>query len=192
MSEHSNFTLLQRMTPSFLRSMAKKIYCAAYRRYNRHFHVHTGKFVEFGYRFRVDRTHPFRITVADRTIAEDFNVWNADMGDIRVGRKCWFGLQNIVMGPLEVGDRLSTGPRVSILGPRHPVHGNLSGRRDRTIIGNDVWISTGAIILFGVRIGNNAVISAGAVVSKDVPDDAFFAGNPAKDLSKFVEPAWRE
>lgn len=53
-----------------------------------------------------------------------------------------------------------------------------------TLIGNDVWIGHGAIIKQGVSIGNGAVIGMGSIVTKDVPDYAIFAGNPAK-LIKF-------
>jgi acetyltransferase-like isoleucine patch superfamily enzyme len=49
-----------------------------------------------------------------------------------------------------------------------------------TEIGSDVWIGRGAIILSGKRIGNGAVIGAGSVVTKDVPDYAVVAGNPAR------------
>ena len=49
-----------------------------------------------------------------------------------------------------------------------------------TKIGNDVWIGRSAIVLSGVNIGNGAVIGAGSVVTKDVPDYAIVAGNPAK------------
>lgn len=50
----------------------------------------------------------------------------------------------------------------------------------QTIIGNDVWIGTGAIILKGIKIGNGAIIASGAVVTKDVPDYAVVGGVPAK------------
>jgi acetyltransferase-like isoleucine patch superfamily enzyme len=50
------------------------------------------------------------------------------------------------------------------------------------IIGNDVWIGANAVILPGVNIGNGAVIGAGAVVTKDVPDYAVVVGVPAKVL----------
>ena len=50
----------------------------------------------------------------------------------------------------------------------------------QSIIGNDVWIGTNAILFPGIKIGNGAIIGAGAVVNKDVPDYAIVAGIPAK------------
>lgn len=50
----------------------------------------------------------------------------------------------------------------------------------RTIVGNDVWIGSSAMIMGGVTIGNGAVIGAGAIVTKDVPPYAIVAGVPAK------------
>ena len=52
------------------------------------------------------------------------------------------------------------------------------------IIGNDVWIGLGAVILSGVTIGDGAVIGAGAVVSKDVSPYAIAVGNPASEVGK--------
>jgi len=52
------------------------------------------------------------------------------------------------------------------------------------VIGNDVWIGTGAILLGGVTIGNGAVIAAGAVVTEDVPPYTIVGGVPAKEISK--------
>ncbi|MEJ8801308.1 CatB-related O-acetyltransferase [Pontibacter sp. H249] len=54
----------------------------------------------------------------------------------------------------------------------YPIKGN-------TVVENDVWIGTDAVIMPGVRIGNGAVVAAKAVVTKDVPDYAIVAGNPA-------------
>ena len=52
------------------------------------------------------------------------------------------------------------------------------------IIGNDVWICQGAIILSGVRIGDGAIIGARAVVSKDVSSYSIVAGNPAREIKR--------
>lgn len=56
----------------------------------------------------------------------------------------------------------------------------LKDKEVQTIIGNDVWIGIGAIIKRGVKIGNGAIIAAGSIVVKDVPDYAIVGGNPAK------------
>lgn len=50
----------------------------------------------------------------------------------------------------------------------------------KTIVGNDVWIGAGVFVKAGVKIGNGAVVGMGSVVTKDVPDYAVVAGNPAK------------
>lgn len=60
-----------------------------------------------------------------------------------------------------------------------------AARRDaRIIIGHDVWIGHGAILLPGVKIGDGAVIAAGAVVSKNVPPYSIIGGVPAKVIRK--------
>lgn len=52
------------------------------------------------------------------------------------------------------------------------------------IIGDNVWIGGGAIILPGVTIGNNVVIGAGSIVTKDIPDDVVACGNPCRVIRK--------
>jgi len=56
-------------------------------------------------------------------------------------------------------------------------------------VGEDVWIGYGAIVLSGVRIGKGAVIAAGAVVTRDVPDYAVVAGNPARVVKERFDTA---
>lgn len=58
----------------------------------------------------------------------------------------------------------------------------------RVIIGNDVWIGARAMVLGGVKIGNGAVIAAGAVVTKDVPPYAIVGGIPAKIIKYRFSP----
>jgi maltose O-acetyltransferase len=76
------------------------------------------------------------------------------------------------------------GPGTLISTVNHPL--NPSGRRRHlgiakpVNIGNDVWIGGNVVILPGVTIGNNCVVAAGAVVTKDVPDNSLVAGVPAK------------
>ena len=75
------------------------------------------------------------------------------------------------------------GPAVQIYTPLHPLDAAL--RRQQEFgkpmeIGSDVWVGGGAIILPGVRIGSRAVIGAGSVVTRDIPEGVFAAGNPCR------------
>ncbi|MBT8275091.1 MAG: acetyltransferase, partial [Bacteroidia bacterium] len=90
--------------------------------------------------------------------------------------------------PVRMGNNVMLGPNVQIYTATHPLEAKLrySGREyaKPVTIGNDVWISGGAIICPGVSIGNGSVIGAGAVVTRDIPDNVFAGGNPAKVIKK--------
>jgi maltose O-acetyltransferase len=71
----------------------------------------------------------------------------------------------------------------------HPLDPAL--RREREFgkpveIGADVWIGGGALILAGVRIGSRSVVGAGSVVTRDVPEGVFAAGNPCRVIRDIV------
>ncbi|WP_428535595.1 sugar O-acetyltransferase [Rhodopila sp.] len=86
--------------------------------------------------------------------------------------------------PVVIGDRTQIGPGVQILTADHPrdAAGRASGLEfGRPIrIGRNVWIGGGAIILPGVSVGDDAVIGAGGVVTRDVPAGVTVLGNPAR------------
>lgn len=182
--------MIERITPSFVKAATKRVYWRIRRLHDRCRYIEKGRFVEFGYNFRFDRRPPHRAYVGERSLCDAFNIWSTHLGDIVIGKRCWFGLHNIVMGPVEIGDDTETGPFVRILGPHHPIFEADFRTQQKTIIGKNVRIMTGAIVLFGVKIGDNAVISAGSVVTKDVPEGAFVGGNPARNLSAITHRAW--
>ena len=66
----------------------------------------------------------------------------------------------------------------------YPFKSNKLGDKRGIIVGNDVWIGMGAIIMNGVTIGNGVTIAAGAVVTKDVPDYCVVGGVPAKVINE--------
>lgn len=89
-------------------------------------------------------------------------------------------------GGVTIGDRTLVGYRSMILSSNHtiPPVGEpfpVSGDKHNPIhISNDVWIGANCIITAGVTIGKGAVIAAGSVVTKDIPDNSIAAGVPAK------------
>ena len=105
--------------------------------------------------------------------------------NIHLGKRVFFNFNCIVLDVCEVriGDYTLFGSGVQILTPLHPTDAALRRRQEfgKPIeIGSDVWVGSGALILAGVRIGSRAVIGAGSVVTRDVPDDVFAAGNPCR------------
>lgn len=86
---------------------------------------------------------------------------------------------------ITLGDYVSFGHDCMVLTGYHDmtfigVERQLSSPTKPVTIKDGAWIASGAIILPGVTIGENAVIGAGSVVTKDIPDNEFWAGNPAK------------
>ena len=103
----------------------------------------------------------------------------------RLGQRVFFNFNCVILDVCEVriGDFTMFGPGVQILTPLHPL--DAVARRGKEFgkpieIGSDVWVGGGALILPGVRIGSRAVIGAGSVVTRDIPDDVLAAGNPCR------------
>jgi len=175
------------ITNMFVRILLKRLYYKVRRIYNLKKYFICGKWVYYGHYFRFKPIKPYKAILGNRVTIEDFNVWSAGYGDIIVGDDGWFGLGNIIMGPVEIGNKFSSGPNVCIVGPRHAFNESEYDHTEKTIIGNNVWISTGSIIHFGVKIGDNAVIAPGSVVTKDIPENGYAIGNPAREMSKIVK-----
>jgi len=105
--------------------------------------------------------------------------------NIELGTRVFFNFNCIVLDvcPVRIGDFTLFGPAVQIYTPLHPFDAGQRRREEfgKPIeIGSDVWVGGGAIILAGVTIGARAVIGAGSVVTRDVPEAVFAAGNPCR------------
>jgi acetyltransferase-like isoleucine patch superfamily enzyme len=105
--------------------------------------------------------------------------------EIRVGQNVFIN-QNCTfydLGGLDVGDDVMIGPNVSLITSGHPL---APAQRRTTTIGKpiviekNVWIAAGAIIIGGVTVGENSVVAAGSVVTKDIPPNTLAGGNPAR------------
>jgi len=172
--------------PNAVRNPIKRCYLALLRSHWKRSSVRLGKKAYLGRGFRISSKHGHCAYVGESSNADEWNVWDTSSGDIRIGKDCWIGLYNIVMGPVVIGDRVSTAPHVKILGPRHAILDYERAEEKTTTIGNNAWISTDSIIMFGVSIGENAVIAPGSVVTRDVPANAMVGGNPARNLTRMT------
>ena len=92
---------------------------------------------------------------------------------------------------VHIGDRVMIGPVVQIYTAAHPLKAEprVQGWEvaNPIEIENNVWIGGAAIILPGVRIGQNAVVGAGSVVTRDVPENTVVAGNPARVIKEIEQ-----
>ena len=92
---------------------------------------------------------------------------------------------------ITIGKNVLFGPNVAIYTAGHPIHPDSRNSGYEygipVTIGDNVWIGGSCVILPGVKIGNNAVIGAGSVVTKDIPDNVCAAGNPCKVIREITE-----
>ncbi|HCO66814.1 MAG TPA: maltose acetyltransferase [Dysgonomonas sp.] len=113
--------------------------------------------------------------------------FHCDYGyNIEVGDNFFANMNLVILdgAKVSIGDNVFIGPNVGIYTAGHPLD---VPRRNMGLeyaypvnIGNNVWIGAQATILPGVTIGDNAVIGAGSVVTKDIPANVLAVGNPCK------------
>lgn len=107
--------------------------------------------------------------------------------NISVGNNVSFNYNGFIngCGGINIGNNCLFGPGLTIITANHNFQGSKNVRslghlKKPVFIGNNVWIGSNVIILPGVRIGDNCVIGAGSIVTKDIPANKVVVGNPAK------------
>ena len=110
--------------------------------------------------------------------------------DIQIGNNVQFGPYCDITTPTCFGNNILLASRVSIVGrqdhtfddPYKTIWEGKRGLNELTIIGDDVWIGVGSIIMSGVSIGKGSIVAAGSVVTKNIPPCEIWGGNPAHKL----------
>jgi acetyltransferase-like isoleucine patch superfamily enzyme len=116
---------------------------------------------------------------------------NIDGAELVIGDRVNIGYQNVISAAksVRIGDDTMFAPNVQVYdNPTHPMSPAARLRHEPfhpdtaapVIIGQNVWVGSGAFILKGVTIGDGAIVAALSIVTKDVPPNALVAGNPAK------------
>lgn len=115
----------------------------------------------------------------------------------KMGTKCYYHSNYLPAEPflVSIGDNvaIAAGVRMITHSIQHIVFNNEDDCKDyRTEfgpidIGNNVFIGADSIIMFGTSIGNNVIVAAGAVVTKDVPDNSVVAGVPGRVIGTYEE-----
>ena len=118
------------------------------------------------------------------------------------GKGCYANFNFTVLdcAPVTIGDNVFFGPNVTIATPVHPLlarERNMFKREDGMMtdyeyakpitIKSDCWIASNVVICGGVTIGQGCVIGAGSVVTRDIPDGCFAAGNPCRVIRKLTD-----
>lgn len=132
------------------------------------------------------RIWQFVVILSGARIGDDCNVCShcfiendvviGDRVTIKSGVQLWDGLR--------VGDDVFIGPNATFTNDKYPRSGNTAFVKLVTTIENGASIGAGAVVAPGVRIGRGALVAAGAVVTRDVPDMACVAGNPARLMKR--------
>ena len=134
---------------------------------------------------RMDTPPYRRFSLGRRSVVESYACINNAVGDVIIGDHTRIGLHCTIIGPVNIGNHVNLAQGITVTALNHNfADGELridqQGVSTQPVsIGDDVWIGTNAVILPGVTIGNHVVIAAGAVVTKDIPDNSLAMGVPA-------------
>ncbi|MEK7560596.1 MAG: acyltransferase [Patescibacteria group bacterium] len=136
--------------------------------------------------------HLNNVSVGDRTKIRDYTIiFGSREHPAKIGHTSWVGAFCYFNGfwGLEIGDRVDIANSVNIYTDSGPevsekLLKKYPTKKGAVIIGSDVWINAGVLILPGVRIGSGVVIMPNTVVNRDVPDGVVYGGTPGRVIKK--------
>lgn len=148
--------------------------------------------------------HPLS-DVQTRKIGDNTSIWqyvvvlpNAEIGencninahcfienDVKIGNNVTIKCGVYVWNGIQIEDNVQIGPNVTFINDKYP-RAKQSFTLQRTIIKKHASIGGGSTILGGITIGENSLIGAGSVVTKDIPPNEVWLGNPARFFRKII------
>ena len=127
-----------------------------------------------------------KVMAGDRSSFLEHGVYLSGPGNVCIGRHCHIN-ENVFIQGATIGACVMIAPGVSILSVQHktvrvdvPMIEQGAEESHPAIIEDDVWIGRNAVVMPGIRIRRGSVVGAGAVVTRDVPENAVVGGVPAK------------
>ena len=139
-------------------------------------------------------TPPYRrFWLGRKSVVESYCCINNAVGDVTIGDQTRIGIHCTVIGPVCIGNNVNLAQGITVTALNHNFK-DTTRRIDEqgistkpVVISDDVWIGANAVILPGVTIGRHVVVAAGAVVTKDVPDNCVVGGVPTKVIKQLAD-----
>ncbi len=142
-------------------------------------------------RTRLDVVPWNKFGLGEASTIEDFSAINNGVGDVIIGNRTRIGLSNTIIGPVKVGNDVRLAQNVVLSGLNHnyaeidsPIHEQGVSTKP-IVIEDESWIGANVVVVPGVTIGKHAIVAAGSVVTKDIPQYSVAAGNPARILKQY-------
>ncbi|MDD2250515.1 MAG: acyltransferase [Candidatus Cloacimonetes bacterium] len=142
-------------------------------------------------RSRIDVFPWHQFNIGENTIIEDFTVINNGAGDVIIGNNARIGIGSVIIGPVQIGNKVGLGQHVFISGFNHGFQdadrdsNEQELERKPVFIDQETHIGSNSVVLAGVHIGKRVQVGAGSVVTKNIPDFCVAVGNPAKVIKRF-------
>lgn len=141
---------------------------------------------------RMDTPPYRRFSLGRRSVVESFSCINNAVGDVIIGDYTRIGIHNTIIGPVTIGSHVNLAQGITVTALNHNFEDTDKRIDEQGIstkavtIEDDVWVGANAVILPGVTIGRHSVVAAGAVVTKDVPENTVVGDVPAKIIKQLI------